>query len=287
MTMPVTPGGTLSEVSRTSPAFSPKMARSSFSSGESCVSPFGVILPTRMSLELHLGPDSDDARLVEVLERLFADVRDVSRDLFLAELGVASDALEFLDVDGGVDVVLGDPLGEQNRVLEVVPAPGHERDDHVLAERELTAIRARAVGDDVAGLDPVSRTNDRRLVVGGVLVGTLELVEAVDVGERAREPFGLDDDPRRIHRLDHAVLLRDDANAGVAGDPSLDAGARRWARAFERTEPPDAACSSPSRRGSRRRARGTESAKQRPKPAGSARRPSAERSSAEPSRTRR
>ncbi len=49
ITVPSTPGGTRSEVSRTSPAFSPKMARSSFSSGESCVSPFGVILPTRMS----------------------------------------------------------------------------------------------------------------------------------------------------------------------------------------------------------------------------------------------
>ncbi len=42
-------GGTRNEVSRTSPAFSPKIARRSFSSGESWVSPFGVILPTRMS----------------------------------------------------------------------------------------------------------------------------------------------------------------------------------------------------------------------------------------------
>ena len=33
----------------TSPAFSPKIARSSFSSGVSWVSPFGVTLPTRMS----------------------------------------------------------------------------------------------------------------------------------------------------------------------------------------------------------------------------------------------
>ena len=47
--VPVTPGGTRSEVSRTSEAFSPKMARSSFSSGVIGLSPFGVILPTRMS----------------------------------------------------------------------------------------------------------------------------------------------------------------------------------------------------------------------------------------------
>ena len=49
MTTPSIPGGTLSDESFTSFAFSPKIAVSSFSSGESSVSPFGVILPTRMS----------------------------------------------------------------------------------------------------------------------------------------------------------------------------------------------------------------------------------------------
>src|SRR5262245_6327229 len=99
------PGGTVSEVSRTSPAFSPKMARSSFSSGVSWVSPFGVILPTDVP-GLHLGADADDAGVVEVLEGLLRHVRDVARHLFLAELGVASLDLELLDVDGGEPVVL-------------------------------------------------------------------------------------------------------------------------------------------------------------------------------------
>src|SRR5262249_26775816 len=38
---------------------------------------------------LHLGADADDARLVEILERLVADVRDVACDLLGPELGVA------------------------------------------------------------------------------------------------------------------------------------------------------------------------------------------------------
>ncbi|MNZ67413.1 hypothetical protein D3C78_856620 [compost metagenome] len=49
MTVPLVPVGTRREVSLTSLAFSPKIARSSFSSGVSWVSPFGVTLPTRMS----------------------------------------------------------------------------------------------------------------------------------------------------------------------------------------------------------------------------------------------
>jgi hypothetical protein len=48
-TVPVHARRQRSEVSRTSEAFSPKMARSSFSSGVIGLSPFGVILPTRMS----------------------------------------------------------------------------------------------------------------------------------------------------------------------------------------------------------------------------------------------
>ncbi len=48
-TLPCSPDGSRSEVSFTSRAFSPKIARSSRSSAVSSVSPFGVILPTRMS----------------------------------------------------------------------------------------------------------------------------------------------------------------------------------------------------------------------------------------------
>src|ERR687889_158000 len=121
--IPSMPGGQMSDASRTSPAFSPKIARSSFSSGVSCVSPFGVTLPTRMS------PG-------------FTDVRDVPRDLFGPELRVARLDLELLDVDRRVVVVLHHAFGHEDRVFEVVPAPRHERDQHVPAECELAQLRA-------------------------------------------------------------------------------------------------------------------------------------------------
>ena len=105
---------------------------------------------------LHLGADIDDAGFVEVLQRLFRDVRDVARDFLRPELGVAGHHLEFLDVDRGEDVVRDDPLGEQDRVFEVVAVPRHERDEHVLAERQIAEIGRGPVGDDVAGLDVIA-----------------------------------------------------------------------------------------------------------------------------------
>ena len=60
MTLPDSPWGTLRLVSRTSRAFSPKIARSRRSSGVSSVSPLGVTLPTRTSP----GPTSAPMRMI-------------------------------------------------------------------------------------------------------------------------------------------------------------------------------------------------------------------------------
>ena len=81
---------------------------------------------------------------------LLADIGNVAGDFLRPELGVARHRLEFLDVDRGEDVVAHDALGDEDGVLEVVAVPRHERDERVLAERQLAQLRGRAVGDDVA-----------------------------------------------------------------------------------------------------------------------------------------
>ena len=57
---------------------------------------------------LHFRADADDAVGAEVLQRFIAEVRDVARDFFRPELGVAGADFEFIDVDRGEDVVLDD-----------------------------------------------------------------------------------------------------------------------------------------------------------------------------------
>ena len=66
MILPWTPCGTRSEVSFTSRAFSPKIARSRRSSALSSVSPRGVTLPTRMSF----GRTSAPMRMMPFSSRL-------------------------------------------------------------------------------------------------------------------------------------------------------------------------------------------------------------------------
>ena len=102
---------------------------------------------------MHLGADVDDAALVEVLQRFLVDVGEVARDLLRTELGVAGLDLELLDVDRGELVLADDGLADEDRVLEVVALPGHERHQHVASERELAAVGRRTVGEHVAVAD--------------------------------------------------------------------------------------------------------------------------------------
>ena len=177
---------------------------------------------------LDLGADVDDARLVEVAKRFLADVRDVAGDVLRPELGVAGHDLELFDVDRGEDVVLHDPLGDQDRVLIIVPVPRHERDEHVPAERELAVLGRRTVGDDLARLDRVADLHQRTLVDAGVLVRALELHQRVDVDARftGLEVAGdANDDTRRVDLVDDARTAGSDRGAGIARNRLFHAGA--------------------------------------------------------------
>src|SRR4051794_28498108 len=170
---------------------------------------------------LDRGADPDDAALVEVGQVALADVRDVAGDLFRTELGVARLDLELLDVDRRVSVFLHRFFRDQDRVLEVVAAPRHERDQHVAPERQLPQLRARTVGQDLPLVDLLSVPDDRLLVDAGVLVRPLELGHRVDVGahfarHRFRLPFDADDNALAVDVVDRARAARHDARARVA-----------------------------------------------------------------------
>ena len=100
-TVPSIPGGTLSEASRTSPAFSPKIARSSFSSGVSWVSPLGVTLPTRMSPDVTLAPMRtmpDSSRSLSADSETFGMSRVISSGPSLVSRASTSNSSMWIEV---------------------------------------------------------------------------------------------------------------------------------------------------------------------------------------------
>ena len=182
---------------------------------------------------LHGGADADDAAFVQVAEERLGDVRNIARDFFRTQLGVARFDFELFDVDRGVVVFLHQLLGHDDRVFEVVAAPWHERHQHVPAESQFALVGAGTVGQNVALLHALADLHDRLLVDTGVLVGPLELGQLVDVRAdfarhltfMRRAAFDANDDALGVDRIDDAGALADNDRARIASRHALHAGA--------------------------------------------------------------
>src|SRR5271156_5768421 len=181
---------------------------------------------------LDLGADADDSALVEVAQCRLGDVGNITRDFFRSQLGVARFDFKLLDVHRGVVIVADQLFGNQNRVLEVVTAPGHEGHQHVTPEGQFALLRARTIGDHLPLDHPVALANNWLLIDTSVLVGTLELDQLVDVRTNFAGQLGgmmltlhADDNALGVDRIDDAVALGQDHGAGVARGDAFHPGA--------------------------------------------------------------
>ena len=171
--------------------------------------------------------DPYDAAFIEIAQGIFAEVGDIVGDFFLAQLGIAGNTLELLDVNRGVAILLDQLFGDQDRVLEVVATPGHESDQDILAEGQLAPLGGRSVGDNLATFDLVADLDDRLLVQAGVLVGTDKLDQVVDINAGASlidfVVVDLDDDTTGVNAFNHTIMTGNNCRAGVVGDNPLHA----------------------------------------------------------------
>ena len=96
----------------------------------------------------------DSSRSLRASSPTFGMSRVISSLPSLVSRATHSNSSMWIEVNTSL---LHQALRAQDRVLEVVAAPGHERDDDVLAERQLAHLAGRPVGDDVALTDPSPR----------------------------------------------------------------------------------------------------------------------------------
>ena len=133
-------------------------------------------------------------------------------------------------MDRGKDVILGNPLGNQDRVLIVVAVPRHKRDNHVFAQRQFTQIGGRTIGDHLTFGDGLPHLHQRTLVDAGVLVRALEFPHAVDVHARIAQFQILgrpDHDPLGVNLVDHPGAFGLDSRPRVDGNLAFDPSANQ------------------------------------------------------------
>ena len=73
-------------------------------------------------------------------------------------------------MDRSKTILFNHPLGDQDRIFEVVAIPGHEGDTHVLPQRQLTHIHRGAISHDIATRNRFPDTHQRTLIDTGILV---------------------------------------------------------------------------------------------------------------------
>src|SRR5207249_4388688 len=179
-----------------------------------------------------LGTDTNHAVWTEVLERFITEVRDVTGDFLRPELGIAGADLEFVDVNGGKDVFFDNALADKDGVFKVVTVPGHERDEHVTAQSQLTALRAGAVRDDLSFFDGITFPDDDFLVDASGGIGPHEFADLINPNPLFRVvpnlflgirqfPILRDDDLVADDGGDLSGFIRDDDGARVARDAFL------------------------------------------------------------------
>ena len=132
-------------------------------------------------------------------------------------------------MDGGEHVIARDALGDEDRVLEIVPVPRHEGDEHVATQCQFAQLGGRTVGDDVALGHPIAHLHQRALVDAGALVGTHELAQTIDVHALGRAVLGggAHHDAGAIDLVDDAGALGDDGRTRVTGHGRFHAGANQ------------------------------------------------------------
>ena len=128
-----------------------------------------------------ISADANDSAFIKITQGSFTNVGNIAGDFFRSQLGVAGFDFQLFDVNRSVIIVLDHLFRDQNRVLEVVTAPGHKCDQHVTTQSEFAAFSTRPVSNDFAFHDAITFAHNRLLIDAGILVRAFEFDERINV----------------------------------------------------------------------------------------------------------
>src|SRR5712671_2941676 len=182
---------------------------------------------------LHNGANPNHAAFVQIAQERLADVRNVASYFLGTQLRVARFDFILLDVNRSVVIVLDQLFADQDGVFEVVSTPWQERHQDVAAQRQLAAIGARTVRENLRFLHAVAYPNQWLLADASVLVRTLELDELIDVRAHfAAQHAGViglhaHDDALRVDLVHDAFALAQHDGSGIASSHALHTGSHQ------------------------------------------------------------
>ncbi len=129
----------------------------------------------------YVGTRTNDTVFIQVFLGIFGNGRQFTGDFFRSQFGIAGIAVIFFNMNGSIQVIFTETFGNQDGVFVVVPFPGYESNEYVMAEGQFALIGAHAVSQSVSRFYTVAFIYDRTLVDAGGGVGTFEFDDVIGV----------------------------------------------------------------------------------------------------------
>ena len=129
---------------------------------------------------LDLSPYPDNAWIVEIAQRFFTHIWNITGNLFFSEFSIPSHCLKHLDMYGGEGIFLKQSLVDQYWVFKIKPTPWHKGNGHVFAKGQFALLTGRPISQNGPFCDPGSGEHQRCLGEAGILVGFFILTKTID-----------------------------------------------------------------------------------------------------------
>ncbi len=128
----------------------------------------------------NISTDHDDAAFVEVFESVFRNTEQLSGNFFCSKLGVTCLAFVFLDVDGGVKIILTRAFGDRTASSWLYPSQD-KPNERVFTKGKFAPVCRHTVSQYGTDFNTVTLKYYRTLVEAVGLVGTHEFNEMVNI----------------------------------------------------------------------------------------------------------
>ena len=140
---------------------------------------FGTDLADQNIARLDVRPDLHDPILVQVAQRLFADIGNVASEFLASQLGFANLNVKVFDMNRSISVIPDQFLADDDGIFVVESIEGHEADQDVSSQCQFSIAGRRAIGDDLTLLNFIAEFDQRLLVLASPFVEALVLFQLI------------------------------------------------------------------------------------------------------------
>ena len=118
----------------------------------------------------HACADPYNAAFIQVPQGVLPDIGDFPCDFLWSQFCGPGVNFQLFNVNAGIDIIMDEPLANEDSILKVVAFPRHERHQYISTKRKLATLGCGPIGNDLPAFHLIARADNGTMVKTGVLV---------------------------------------------------------------------------------------------------------------------